>query len=214
MIKPGTFKALEAKLNNYAVADLERYMEATYPGAVMTAAKSLDLKDFLQTDFVRSKNNCSLVAMTRLINYHDKEDAHDDDAVYAQIYAIARSYGFSEDYGTMPTKIDNILRDYYGHYRVAVRSQGHYFGNFYNPLKREIDLNRPLIMSIAFGKYRNHTVTVSGYRMYRWRGLTIKVIEIYDGWRRMPAYIDYNAFDHSLLSSGVCSYNTLSFKAE
>lgn len=40
-------------------------------------------------------------------------------------------------------------------------------------------------MNIAFGEYHNHTVTISGYKIFRYKGMNIKFIEVFDGWRKI-----------------------------
>lgn len=199
------------KFNSYEVIyHLYSYVNKNYPQAVLMEEKSLNLPNFLQDEFKIPNKNCSLVSTTRLISYYNEFiNEMDEQEIFNQIYTIGRSYGFSELIGTLPIKIDDIMRDFFTYHNIKVKAQGKYFSNFYNAVKKEIDANRPLLMNIAFGKYHNHTVTVTGYKIFKFKGMRIKFIEILDGWRRNKTYIDYNIFSHGFFSSGLCSYNTL-----
>lgn len=188
------------------------YIDKNYKGAVLLGEKSLELDNFIQKDFSKNTKNCSIISITRLIKYYSKKISKlstSEQEIFGQVYNIALAYNFSEIYGTNPTKIDDILRDYFSFFGIKTKAKGHYLGNFYKPVKSEIDKGRPLIMNIAFGKYHNHTVTVTGYKIFKYRNMNIKFIELYDGWTREKSYLDYNAFSHSLFSFGLCSYNTL-----
>lgn len=201
-----------SEYNYEAIDKLDEYINNKYKGALLREEKSLNLDNFIQNNFSYSDKNCSLVAITRLIKYYSniypnlKSDNID---IFNEVYTIALEYGFDMIVGTHPTKIDNILKDYFEKQNIKVKSKGHYFGNFYNPLKREIDLNRPLIMNIAFGDYNNHSISVTGYKIYNYKNMNIKFIEVYDGWKKTHSYIDYNIFCHSIGSINVFSFNTL-----
>lgn len=198
------------KINGYEVIDyIYGYITKNYNGAKLVEEKSLKLENFLQSEFKISNNNCSLVSITRLIKYQEQFKNKDTQEIFDEIYTIGMDYGFREDYGTFPTKIDNIMTDFFNYYNINVKAKGKYFSNFYNPVKSEIDANRPLLMSIAFGDYHNHTVTVTGYKIFKYKGMNIKFIELLDGWKRTKTYIDYNVFAHGITALGVCSFNTL-----
>lgn len=204
MIALSTFEGYEAIDNLYG------YLTKKYPGAILLEEKSLELPTFIQNEFKKSNKNCSLVSTTRVISYYDEYFGNmSEQEIFDQVYTIGKSYGFNEYIGTLPVKIDDIMRDFFEHYNIKVKAKGKYFSNFYNPVKSEIDANRPLLMSIAFGQYHNHTVTITGYKVFEFRNMRIKFIEILDGWRKQKSYIDYNVFSHGLFSTGICSYNTL-----
>lgn len=195
-----------------AIDKLNDYIDSNYKGALLREEKSLKMDNFLQDDFDYSDKNCSLVSMTRLVKYYStpyNRIPFESNEIFNSISTIALEYGFDMIVGTHPTKIDNILLDYFTELNIAVKSKDYYFANFYNPLKKEIDNNRPLIMNIAFGEYNNHTVNVTGYKIYNYKNMNIKFIEIYDGWKKTHSYIDYNIFSHSIGSFNVFSLNTL-----
>lgn len=198
-----------------AIDYLNDYINSTYNGAELIEEKSLPLDNFIQNDFFLSDKNCSLVAMTRIIKYFFEPFNNipfNQKDIYSEIYNIALQYGFNLKTGTPPTKIDYILSDYFEKINMKVESKDYYLPNFYNPIKREIDNNRPLIMNIAFGEYNNHSITVTGYKIYRFKNMNVKFVEVYDGWKRTHSYIDYNIFAHSIFSINYYSVNTLKIK--
>lgn len=204
---------MNKKYYEYEVIDyLYGYIKDNYNGANLLEEKTIELENFIQNDFSSKNKNCSLVAITRIIKYYSANIdiiPKNEQEIFSQVFNIALSYGFNEITGTHPTKIDNIISDYFNEYNIKVESKGHYFPNFYNPLKSEIDNNRPLVMNIAFGKYSNHSVTITGYKIFKYKGMKIKFIELFDGWTKKHSYIDYNVFAHSLFSVNVYSLNSL-----
>lgn len=204
------------KINGYESIDyLYGYISKNYRGAELLEENSIDLDNFIQDDFEYDVKNCSLVSITRLIKFYSRENEKlpkDELEIYRSVFNIAKGYKFSYESGTSPLVIDDIIRDYFNFYGVEVKSKGHYLGNFYNPVKKEIDKRHPLIMNIAFGKYQGHTVTVSGYKIFKFKNMKIKFIELFDGWSKNVSYLDYNIFAHGIMSVGVCSYNTIELK--
>ncbi|EFI41799.1 MULTISPECIES: hypothetical protein [Peptoniphilus] len=204
---------MKNKVKQYEVIDyLYGYILKNYNGARLISEKSLELENFIQNDFESSEKNCSLVASTRVIKYYADRISilpKDESEIFKQIYTLAQKYNYNEKIGIFSTKVDDILRDYFTFFKVNTISRGHYFGNFYKPVKKEIDENRPLVMNIAFGEYHNHTVTVTGYKIFKFKNMKIKFIELYDGWRREKSYIDYNIFAQGIFSKGICSYYTI-----
>lgn len=198
-------------INKYEVIDyLYGYINKNYNGAKLVCEKSLDICDFLINEFSLN-NSCSLVCILRIVEYYFNKlnIEFDKYKVFDEIVTFARLNYFTEEFGTLPMKIDDILRQYFNAYGIDVVAKGHYFGNFYKPIKSEIDSDRPLIMNIAFGGYEKHSVTIVGYKIFKYKSLNLKFIELYDGWKRRKSYIDYNVFSHGIFNFGVCSYDTL-----
>ena len=198
-----------------AIDFLKNYIDSNYNGAVLLEEKSLILDNFIQNDFFLSDKNCSLVAMTRIIKYYCEpfnNIPYNSKDIYKEIYNIALHYGFNLRTGTPPTKIDYILSDYFEKIGIEIKSKDYYLPNFYKPIKKELDNNRPLIMNIAFGEYNNHSITITGYKIYKYKHMNIKFLEVYDGWKRTHSYIDYNVFAHNLFSINYYSINSLQIK--
>jgi hypothetical protein len=59
-------------------------------------------------------------------------------------------------------------------------------------IMEQVGLGHPLLMNIAFGDYKGHTVTVTGYAAYARKGdPTKRFVQVYDGWGMSIRYIDW-----------------------
>ena len=61
-------------------------------------------------------------------------------------------------------------------------------------------------MNLASGYYKNHSLVISGYSVYKFKGMKVKILHVYDGWNKEKSYIDYNDLN-GFLSFPVFSYN-------
>ena len=63
--------------------------------------------------------------------------------------------------------------------------------------KSELDAypSRLSCLSIAFGYYNNHTVTVSGYEILSKGSSTYKFLRVQDGWHSSPRYVDMSGIN-------------------
>lgn len=193
---------------NKQITNIEEYMNRQYPHHQWIAGKILSVPDFIQSELGDVKNNCSLASMTRILEYHLKLPRKD---LYAEIFTLGLKHGFMPQRGIFPNKIDNIANDFFKKHQIEGRCRGSYFGNFYKPVMREIDGDRPLMMNIGIGYYRDHSLTVVGYRIYRYQGMNIKILEVIDGWRRGISYMDYSQLT-GLFSLPIFSFNTFEIK--
>lgn len=186
------------------ITNIDAYMEQNYPFATLEQKAHLEIPRYLQNEFSEERNNCSLVCITRILEYHLGWNRKD---IYEDVKHFALQFGFRPDYGTFPTKIDNIAKAFYEKYRLKGTCRGIYMGNFYRPLQSEIDCNRPLMMNIGWGYYRDHSLTVSGYQIYEWKGMKIKMIEVVDGWSCDSRYLDYTQLN-GIYALPIFSFNT------
>lgn len=207
------------------ITDPEKYLKDRYGGTISkSSTKSLWMASFICSKF-ETEGNCTLVAITRILDYYRKEGYNKipliQQDIYDDVLKVAKKYGFTESKGTMPTKINNIIDkvlDNYGYPKSY--SKGIYVWNFKENVKKEIDKDRPVIMNIARGYYGGHTVTVCGYGIYKSKHKmligsykkTHNLIQVYDGWECTKRYIDYEAFAFDLISSGFGSFNTVIMK--
>ncbi len=205
------------------IIDCKEYLEDRYGGnASLSSAKSLTMQNFKMSNLESNANNCTLVAITRILRYYyDKGYRKIDSSrydIYKQVKSVAAKYGYTAEDGVGFTKINNIVDDvldYYG-YGDSI-CKGIYAWDFDTEVKDEINAGRPVVMNIARGYYGNHTITVCGYKIYSLTknaliGTSTKkynMIEVYDGWESSKRYIDYNAFAYDLLTSGFGSFNKI-----
>ena len=170
-----------------------------------------NMQKFLMNDLEKNANNCTLVALTRVFAYHrdnnQKTNIPDNETLYNDIKEIAEKYGYNNEDGTSPTKINNIINDIFDRYGYEGKGSSIYAWNF-NTVKKEIDAGRPVLFNIAFGYYGNHTVSVVGYHEFtRGTGIfkeTKKFIKVYDGWTNSNRYIDYSQIN-------IGSFSTVKF---
>ena len=191
------------------------YVKDRYGGSISVyQAKTLTMRNYVMSDLEWNANNCSLVAITRVLNYYSlhgyKKIPSNDAQLYNKVKSVGKKYGYTASKGTWPSKINNIVNDVTKHYGYGKsRCHGIYVWGYDWQVKDEINKNRPVIMNILSGYYGDHSVTVCGYVVYRKKHKIgkfsycsyYKMIEIYDGWSSTRHYIDYNAFARSQLGS-------------
>lgn len=186
------------------IANLNTYLEDHYPGARFIESSDLELPDFLQRDFDDSHNNCTIASLTRVINYYFRDK--DKFEIYDEVFAIAKKNGYFKKIGTLPVMISHIANIYFKKNKIDIRARGIYLGNFYSHVKDEIDNFRPLVMNLGSGYYKNHSLVISGYSIYKFKGMKVKFLHVYDGWNKTKSYIDYNDL-RRFLKLPIFSYN-------
>lgn len=194
-----------------AICDLYKYVSEKYgKGWTESACGSVEgkVETFLLRDLEYGKQNCTLAAITRLFAFHrdnsGKKDIPESNKLYGDIKEIAKVFGYSGDKGTNPTKINNIINYLLLKYGYAGKGFSTYIWDF-KTVKREIDKGKPLILNIAFGYYRDHSVSVVGYSEFtKGKGVfkrTKKFIKVYDGWTNLNRFVDYSRINIASFSA-------------
>ena len=62
------------------------------------------------------------------------------------------------------------------------------------------------VMNLGSGDYKNHSLVISGYSIYKFKGMKVKFLHVYDGWNKTKSYIDYNDL-RGFLKLPIFSYN-------
>ena len=173
--------------------------------------------DSMETISGRRTRNCSVVAIARLIDYYRQKDniksIPDNVAtIYKSVEEIAESYGYSDKVGTMPFFISSIAKEAFKKYGVKAKCRGHYIFSFEKHVKREIESGRPVIMNIARGFYKDHTIVVSGYSIWKIGDKEYPVLRVIDGWKSGYHFLDYEAFAKDITQSIFGSFNTINLK--
>ncbi len=161
----------------------------------------------------RRTRNCSVVAITRVLDYYRKknnltvipEDIHE---LYKKVEEVAECYGYSDKRGTVPFFIAGITRDCFKEYGIKAKCRGVYIWSFEKHVVKEISAGRPVIMNIARGFYRDHTVVVCGYNVWKVGDRLYPMLRVIDGWKRGVHYIDYESFAKDITQSIFGSFNT------
>ncbi len=161
----------------------------------------------------RVTRNCSVVAVTRVMDYYRRvnkleqipEDIH---KLYMMVEEVAEAYGYTDKRGTMPFFIAGITREAFKQYGVKARCRGVYVWSFEKHVVKEISAGRPVIMNIARGFYKDHTVVVAGYSIWKVGDKLYPMLRVIDGWKRGIHFIDYEAFAKDISQSIFGSFNT------
>ena len=161
----------------------------------------------------RRTRNCSVVAVTRVVDYYRQhlklpgipEDIHE---LYKFVEEVAEAYGYTDKRGTMPFFIAGITRETFKEYGIKARCRGVYVWSFEKHVVREISAGRPVIMNIARGFYKDHTIVVAGYSIWKVGDKLYPMLRVIDGWRSGIHYIDYEAFSKDISQSIFGSFNT------
>ncbi len=165
----------------------------------------------------RKTRNCSVVAVTRVLDYYRTSRKipgipEDIREIYKDVEEIAESYGYTDKIGTIPFFISGIARESFGKYGIKTKCKGVYVWTFEKQVVKEISEGRPVIMNIARGYYKDHTVVVVGYSIWRVGEKLYPMLRVIDGWKSGYHYIDYEAFAKDISQSLFGSFNTIVVK--
>lgn len=195
---------LEEEMEKNRIANLNEYIEKNYPMASLLESGKIEMPNFLQRDFEDGTNNCTIASITRIVNYYYKD--LDKFKIYEEVFEIARRNGYFKSIGTIPFFISRIANTFFEKNNMNLKAKGIYIGNFYSHVKGEIDNYRPVLMNLGSGYYKNHSLVIFGYSIYKFRGMKIKFLHVYDGWNKTPSYIDYSDLK-GFMNFPVFSYN-------
>ncbi len=165
----------------------------------------------------RRTRNCSVVAVTRILDYYRKVNniqgiPEDIKETYKVVEEIAESYGYTDKFGTMPFFISGITKEAFAKYGVKTKCKGVYVWTFEKQVVKEISEGRPVIMNIARGFYKDHTIVVAGYSIWKVGDKFYPMLRVIDGWKSGYHYIDYEAFAKDISQSIFGSFNTIVVK--
>ncbi len=208
-------KDKQKKLPYGGITNINQYLEQLYgeKGVMIKRGRAIIMNQMSMEQISgRRTRNCSVVAVTRILDYYrDKlhieaipEDIH---ALYKQVEEIASSYGYSDKLGTMPFFISGITREAFRQYGIKAKCRGVYIFSFEKHVVKEISAGRPVIMNIARGFYKDHTIVVAGYSIWRVGDRILPMLRVIDGWKKGIHYIDYEAFARDISQSIFGSFN-------
>lgn len=165
----------------------------------------------------RRTRNCSVVAVTRVLDYYRRKNhiqgiPEDIKETYKLVEEIAESYGYTDKFGTIPFFISGIAKEAFAQYGIKAKCRGVYVWTFEKQVVKEISEGRPVIMNIARGYYKDHTVVVAGYSIWRVGNKFYPMLRVIDGWSSGYHYIDYEAFAKDISQSIFGSFNTIVLK--
>ena len=199
------------------ISNISKYLEEQYgqKGALVKHGRPVVMNTWsMEKISGRKTRNCSVVAVTRVLDYYRKKYAikgipEDIKETYRLVEDIAESYGYNDTIGTIPFFISGITREAFKQYGIKVKCRGVYVWTFENQVVKEISAGRPVIMNIARGYYKDHTVVVAGYSIWRVGDKLYPMLRVIDGWQSGYHYIDYEAFAKDIHQSLFGSFNTV-----
>ena len=202
-------------ISNISKYLLEQYGER---GVLVKRGRAILMnQQSMETISGRRTRNCSVVAVTRVLDYYRKKNnitaiPEDIREPYKIVEEIAESYGYTDKFGTIPFFISGIAKEAFSLYGIKAKCKGVYVWTFEKQVVKEISEGRPVIMNIARGYYKDHTVVVAGYSIWRVGNKFYPMLRVIDGWRSGYHYIDYEAFAKDISQSIFGSFNTIVLK--
>ncbi len=208
------------------ISSPKKYIADRYKGYSISSkdSKILGVSKFHMDDY-GGKNDCVPIAITRVFDYLRGRGytsiPSSRATIYKDVLKIAKKWGYTEDNGTNPVNIDNIMSEVakkYGYKKTVTK--GIYVWSYKGTIVSEIDKNRPLLFNIARGSYKKHTVTAIGYRTYTYKAKTLGVpvsysrpfVAVADSWRTSTRWIDFNSLAYDVFTAGFGSFNTMELK--
>ncbi|RKM57608.1 hypothetical protein D6855_13775 [Butyrivibrio sp. CB08] len=198
------------------IKNISKYLMEQYgeKGVLVKRGRALLMNQMSMEEISgRRTRNCSVVAVTRVIDYYRQilklegipEDIHE---IYKLVEDIAEAYGYTDKRGTVPFFIAGITREAFKEYGIKARCRGIYVWSFEKHVVKEITAGRPVIMNIARGFYKDHTVVVCGYSIWKVGDKFFPMLRVIDGWKKGIHYIDYESFAKDISQSIFGSFNT------
>lgn len=166
------------------------------------------------------ERNCSVSSIARLVFFWKMQGVIETEDTLQEIFQNAEKrafrYGYNAKKGLRAVKIDDLSQDLLQIYGYQSECKGIYGWDFRKDLQPELDAGRPVIMSIAGGYYHNHSVVVTGYKIFEFgtsrSDKELILLNIADGWRSLPRFIDLRAFNREFPFFGISSINTMKIK--
>ena len=202
------------------ISNISKYLMEQYGqrGVLVKRGRSIVMnQQSMEQISGRRTRNCSVVAVTRILDYYRKTKnipgiPEDIKETYKVVEEIAESYGYTDKFGTMPFFISGITKEAFAKYGVKTKCKGVYVWTFEKQVVKEISEGRPVIMNIARGFYKDHTIVVAGYSIWRVGDKFYPMLRVIDGWKSGYHYIDYEAFAKDISQSIFGSFNTIVVK--
>ena len=183
--------------------NIKDYIQSEYGAQVLKKENSIKgFKPLLQKNY-GGPNDCTLTSITAVLN-HITNYKNTVQLIYNHVEAIAQNNFYEIDgNGTWSPAIRTIFNESAKKYtkRTSCVNYGKGIGYDYDYIKKEIDEGNPIVLSMhsdGLDGYKNHSVTIVGYKDYG----DAKMIQIYDNWYSSHSYIDYDKL--STISSTHC----------
>ncbi len=202
--------------NGYGgIEDLEKYMAFEYgTGWELKKSKLITgVPNFKQSSLGPDDNNCTLAAITRIMKYYQEQGLNKIPENIAEIYGIVREIGVRHGYNPgksgllrdlfvyTPFEIKTMVRDTWKSFGYSKSSSQNIYLKKIKSIRDNVDDMNPVLLNIARGDYKGHTVSVVGYRIFgssRETSADKIFIMVIDGWSETRRYIDWSRFGNTL----------------
>lgn len=182
-------------------ANIFKYLKEEYNAQGIVSFEYEYIADFIplaQKDY-GDLYDCTLTSLTATIYYILKKKVAVN-VIYDVVEKIAKRHLYDGNktgtYSIFIKKIfDKSLQQFVT--TKKINSKQSYFkkvGYGYTNICKQIDNKNPVLLSLwndGRNYYKNHTVTIIGYRNFKVDGKQVRMLVIYDNWYKTRAYIDY-----------------------
>ncbi|MDO5707594.1 MAG: hypothetical protein Q4P31_03040 [Andreesenia angusta] len=194
------------------ISDIEEYINYNYGNKNYKLTEIFSLEKYI--DFHRagekSKGDCLLVAIATVMEFHKNIGRYGFPDNYDEIYKIVlkkanglKAYPIPLRGGTTPLLANNIASRYLKEIGMKNYRSKNIYGIDWTSSKRKtnIILNeirnlRPIVFNISSGYYKNHSITIIGYRIYENSfNDRIIILELADAWVKYIKYLNLNNFN-------------------
>lgn len=192
-------KAVRPAGRPIGISEIDHYLKTEYPGCNMLNVREELLEGFtpLRQDVYHDKLNCSITSMTACIHYLCG-GKYSPDEIYPYVKKIAKIFLYNGFWGTFSFVIWPVYAIALRHFGVK-RHTGtgvlKHLGYNRNRIISRINSGTPVILNMfRDGRrcYKNHTVTVIGYRMYESDNKKKLFLILNDNWSGEKRFLDYD----------------------
>lgn len=184
-----------------------KYMRAKYgDGWIKYQNGEIEgVSNFRQSVLEKNSNNCTLASITRILKYYSDigytRIPNDTKDIYSLVREVGVRHGFDPQktgilrdlFVYTPWEIDNMMEEAWRAFGYSKAYGDNVYLNKLATIKSNIDNKNPLLLNIASGDYKDHSVCIFGYIVFSKKGYSeVTLLKIYDGWSESIRYIDWN----------------------
>lgn len=177
----------------------DEYVKSEYPEFEQSSVNMVQLNKFVplkQNDY-KGELNCSLTSITACV-YYLSGMKYSPDEIYCYVMKVAKWFLYTPRlWGTFSFTIGPIYAITLRHFGVKRRIRSRLIkGIGFNAetIISRINSNTPVMINMfrdGRGYYHNHTVTVTGYRIYNKNGKRRVFLVLNDNWTKEQTLLDY-----------------------
>lgn len=181
-------------------SNVEEYLKKKFntEDVQQISSKVLPITPLLQNDYGEA-GDCTLTSITTCINYYRAGQSAIQE-IYDYVEKVAKKWGYNGNIGTFPLFIQYIYNKVLKKFPcVKKKTAQRYFKNVgfnFNTIKNTINKSTPIVLSInndGRNYYKNHSITIIGYKVFKVNKQTVNMLVVYDNWYANEAYVDFDA---------------------